>query len=379
MGKQSSLVFLLLAVTSWLSYACGASASSQPDSISPASVSVSDESTASVVATPGRFVLGYYTGSQSSYDAFLSFSAYLDIVSADIFSIQPDGCIAGSDDFGVVAYDQSHDIQTYACVNNYNGDPAVDDFDLELARTAILAHKDKVILSLVQIALDGGFDGINIDFENIAYSANIEDDRMAFTSFIYDLAGQLHANDKKLIISVPSKTTDSPQDSWSYPFDLTALGQDADYLQLMTYDQHGPWGEPGPVSGKDWVEDCVAYASSLVDPSKLLLGLPAYGYDWDLTASDPDHYNYSATGFSWVDVPQLLAKPGAEIHWDAVTQSPYVTYTEAGHEHVAWYENAESIRAKVDLVLKYNLAGLSMWSLGQEDLSFWQAAVDGIK
>jgi spore germination protein YaaH len=29
-------------------------------------------------------------------------------------------------------------------------------------------------------------------------------------------------------------------------------------------------------------------------------------------------------------------------------------------------------------VTKYNLAGLSMWVLGDEDLSFWQAAIAGL-
>ena len=321
--------------------------------------------------------LGYYTGDQRSYDAVQSFSAYLRIVSADVFSVLLDGSIVGGDDLGVVPYDKANNIQTYACVSNYNSDPEVDDFDPALAHAAIVTHKAAVISQLVTIARDGDYEGINIDFENIAYSANINNDRMAFSAFIHDLAAQLHANGLKLVISVPGKTEDSQYNTWSYPFDFAALGQDADYLQLMTYDQHGSWSEPGPISGVDWVEDCVVYASSLVDPSRLLIGLPAYGYDWDLTASDPENEIYSASSFSWIDVPALLAKTGAVTHWDPASYSPSVTYTENGHNHEAWYENTESIHVKTALVTKYHLSGLSMWSLGQEDLSFWQAAVEG--
>ena len=320
--------------------------------------------------------LGYYTGTQGSYDAVQSLAPYLSIVSADVFGVQLDGSIVGGDEFDVVAYDRAHGLRTYACIANYNNDPDVNDFDPALAHAAIVTHKDAVIADLVALARDGGYDGVNIDFESLAYSADIAEDRAAFSAFIHDLAAQLHAQELKLAISVPGKTEHSAQDAWSYPFDYAALGRDADYLQLMTYDQHGPWGEPGPVSGADWVEACVIYAASLVDPDKLLIGLPAYGYDWDLTASDPGSGSYTASSFSWTDIPTLLAKPGAALQWDAAAQSPAVTYTEGGHVHEAWYENAESLRAKTALVTRYKLAGLSMWSLGQEDESFWVAATD---
>jgi spore germination protein len=344
-----------------------------PDQVEPIKTSTTPP------GQPALLALGYYTGSQASFAAIQSFSTFVNVVSADVFTIQMDGSIAGRDDFGAAEFGRSNGIQTYACINNYNSDPAVNDFDPELARAAIVTHKDQVISSLVALAQDGDYAGINIDFENLTYSADIEEDRTDFTSFIHALAPQLHAKGLKLIISVPARTVESRDNTWAYPFDLATLGQDADYLQLMTYDQHGPWSAPGPVSGADWVESCVVYASSVVDPSRLLIGLPAYGYDWDMTASDPGKNTYSATDFSWTDIPALLARPGAVDSWDDPSQSPNVTYAENGHDHTAWYENAQSIQAKTRLVLKYHLAGFSMWALGKEDQSFWQAAMDGTK
>jgi spore germination protein YaaH len=327
----------------------------------------------------GRIALGYYTGSQSSYAALVSFTPFMNVVSADIYTVRSDGSLVGSDDLGVAAFGRSHGIQTYACISNYNSDPAINNFDPKLAQAAIVTHKTQVISNLVALAQHAGFDGINIDFENLTYSANIDDARADFSSFIHDLAAQLHANGIKLIVSVPAKTSDSKDDIWSYPFDLAALGQDADYLQLMTYDQHSPSSAPGPISGADWVENCVVFTTSLVDPSRLLIGLPAYGYDWDLTASNPGKNTYSATNFSWTDIPTLFAKTSAEAQWDIGSQSPFVTYKENGHDHVAWYESAGSIQAKTKLLSEYNLAGFSVWSLGKEDQNFWQAARDGAK
>lgn len=322
--------------------------------------------------------LGYYTGRQESYDALLAHAPYLKIVSVDVFSIQMDGTLAGGDDFDISAFNSKHGIQTFACVTNYNNLEEVNDFDPALAQAALVAHRQKVISEIMDLVHTNDYAGVNIDFENLAFSEAIEEDRAAFTAFIHDLAGQLHTEGYRLIISVPGKTEDDPENSWSYPFDLAALGQDADYLQLMTYDQHGPWGEPGPVAGADWVEDCLVYTTAIVDPAKLLIGLPAYGYDWDLSASDPQNETYSAESFYWIDIPALLEKPGAELHWDEDSQSPWLTFEQDGHEHQAWFENPDSIRIKTALVSKYHLAGLSMWSLGQEDVSFWQAVVEGL-
>lgn len=335
--------------------------------------------TATVEPEQDFITLGYYTGSEESYRSVQSFFSILRIVSDDVYMVQKDGTLAGQDYLDVLQFDRDHGLLTLACVSNYNSDPQIDDFDPALAEAAIVTHKDALIAEIISLALEHGYDGVNIDLEDIAYSGDIEKDRNAFSAFINELARQLHAHDLMLAISVPGKVRDVPEDIWSYPYDFTVLGQAADYLQVMTYDEHGPWSEPGPVSSPGWVEDCLAYAVSAVDPSKLLIGLPAYGYNWNLTGSDPENGIYAATSFAWKDIPDLTGKPGAQTFWDEDAQSPYVTYTEDGDEHVAWFENERSIRAKTALVKTYHLAGLSVWALGLEDETFWQAALDGMK
>mgnify|MGYP001765802284 CR=1 FL=1 len=296
------------------------------------------------------------------------------MVSADLYCVADDGSIVGEDDRGVVESCHARGIEVYACVSNYNDDSDVEDFDAARAHAAIGVHRETTLGALVALARSGGYDGVNVDFEDLAYSGDIAVDRTAFASFIHELAERLHAQGLKLVVSVPGKTEDSLDDDWSFPFDYASLGGDADILQLMTYDQHGPWSEPGPVSGADWVEDCVAYAASVVDPGKLLMGLPAYGYDWDLTASRPARGEYLAEAGPWVDVPTLLARFGTSGQWDPASSSPFLTYRgKEGPRHVVWYEDAASLRAKTKLVLEYGLGGLSVWRLGTEDRAFWDA------
>ena len=318
------------------------------------------------------YVLAYFTGTEESYASLQAYSDYLDMLSIDVFNVQDDGTIVQYDDLGAADYANEHDIPAYACVSNYRDEPLYD-FDPALARAAIQTHKETFLSQLVEIAHDERYTGINIDLESIAYSDDIEADRAAFTAFIDELAARLHAIGKELIISVPAKFAESPDDDWAYPYDLAALGQAADYLQLMTYDQHGPWSEPGPVAGLDWVEAGTAYAAELVDPAKLLLGLPAYAYDWDLGAFAAGEEDAVADLY-WTDMPGLLALPGAQVGRDTAADSPFLRYSLDGDEHVVWYEDAASIRAKASLAGRYHLGGIAVWALGQEDASFWQAA-----
>jgi spore germination protein YaaH len=324
-------------------------------------------------AGPRLQSLGYYTGTQTSYGAVTSFAAYLTMVSADLYEVQSDGSIVGSDDYDVATYDSAHGIVTYAVLSNYSD--SLGDFDPALAHSAMVDHESTVIAGALKIA--AGYRGVNVDFESLAYSANIADDRAAYTKFIADLGTALHAQGLELVISVAPKTSDSPGDTWAYPYDYAALAPLVDYLQVMTYDESGPgWSAPGPVSGLDWMGTCVAYATSLMPPYKILIGLPAYAYDWDLTASTSS--KSVGASVNWKDVPAILAGPSAVKHWDATSSTPYVDYTSSdGHKHEVWYDDAASITPKAALAGKYGLGGVSMWALGEEDSSFWQAVRAG--
>jgi spore germination protein YaaH len=336
-------------------------------SCSPAETTLSAESSADVpLGHSGQpvVVLGYFTGSQAARAALVQFQSQLNAVSADSYLVTASGGLNGSVPTGMVETDRQNGIRTYACVSNFDTE-----FNPDLGRVAMITQKDKMISQLVNLAQTGGFAGINVDFEDL-YPA----DRDVFTAFMRDLGSALHAQGLELAVSAPAKTSDDPRANWAWPFDLAALGAIVDVVQLMTYDQHSLGDVPGPVSGLDWMESCLLYATSVIDPAKILLGLPAYGNDWDLAASSAN------TRVAWKDVSALQARTGATPQWDSVAQSAFMSYTSSDrHQHQIWYETPASIQVKAGLVAKYHLAGLSMWELGQEDTSFWNAVSAGLR
>jgi spore germination protein len=377
--RESSLVSTMFAASLLFTAGCLAASIQMTDlptaapSITPTALPIATQTPTATVDKTMR--LGYYTPDQYSLEALSSYAPWLTAVSVDIYGVDSDGQIIGSDEFGVVDLAHRLNLEAYLCISNYNSSETVADFDPALARAAIIDHRDSLIPALVNLAVEKGYEGINIDFESLAMTGDLEADRAALSDFIRLLALQAHQAHLKLIISTPAKTGDDPSDDWSYPFDLAELGKQVDYIQYMTYDEHGPWGDPGPVSGYDWVKDSVTFAAGQTDPSKILIGLPAYGYDWVVDENGAPSTDIPAGSFGWNRVAEMSAEPSVKPGWDEDARSPYLTYSADGLLHLAWFENAESIRAKVDLVSTYHLGGLSVWSLGQEDESFWQAAV----
>jgi spore germination protein len=311
-----------------------------------------------------RTVMAYYENSASG-DALQSFASYIDQLPTDTFAIDAKGKTSGTAPVAALVFARSKGMQTFATVSNFGAS----DFVPAIAHAIVNSPniRAKAIRNMLATVRTYGYSGINVDFESVP-----REDRAAFTRFVHDVARSMRAAGYLTAVSVPAERKDDPNDSWTGAFDFKALSRDVDVLQLMTYDEHGPWGAPGPVAGLDWVEACAQFAASVVPSRKISLGIPAYGYDWNLT-------NKTGAQIHWNQIPALIASVSAAPKWDAASSSPYFSYTGTdGSNHVVWYEDLESIPPKSKLAVTYSLAGISAFALGFEDRKFWDAVSSGL-
>jgi spore germination protein len=301
-------------------------------------------------------LLGYYTGDDDSL-AMLKASK-IDAVAFDAFNYKANGVIIGSDYPLGLAYAKQNNVYTYATVSNYGKN----DFSTSLGHTILSRTKvrAKAVLNAVKLVHTHGYDGLNIDFESIPAG-----DRPHYTAFITELATGLHALNLTLMISVPAVEQDNPSDSWAGAYDYPTLGGIVDVMQVMTYDENGPWGSIGPVAGLDWVTQCIAYTVSVVPKHKISQGLNAYGYDW----TSPN----VGVSISYKDFPALIAQVKAVPVFDTTTSSMHFSYELNGKAHTVWYDNNQTVYLKVKEAVHAGVQGVSMWSIGQEDITFWNA------
>ncbi|WP_025026578.1 glycosyl hydrolase family 18 protein [Caldalkalibacillus mannanilyticus] len=319
-----------------------------------------------------KIVLGYYvkywSTDQNSYNSLAQYGDYMNQISMATFNVTATGTVTGDVPSDGVSLADSKNIKSYAAIHNIdNGN-----FSPQLAHH-ILSNvnlRTTTITNLLALVKNNGYIGVNMDFENMYAS-----DRANYNQFIRELVNVFHAEGLKVMVSAPAKTADFPSSAWVGAFDYATLGQTADYIQLMTYDQNGSWSNvTGPVAGYNWVENVLKYAVSQIPSEKILMGLPAYGYDWNTTAGS------GHKAVTWRNIPNILAATGATPQWDEASKSPYFHYTDSsGHRHVVWYENELSILEKTKLVEKYQLGGVSVWRMGLEDESFWKAVELGLQ
>ncbi|WP_198139555.1 glycosyl hydrolase family 18 protein [Ralstonia sp. A12] len=287
----------------------------------------------------------------------MSAATPVNAISVDVIRVDVNGGLTGTLPATLLSNNQAAGKLSYACITNFGTD-----FDPAIAHGALVTNRAATLQNIIALAKTQNLAGINLDFEGL-YTT----DRDAYTSFVADLAAQLHANHSTLMLSLPAKTADSIGNTWTWPYDYAALGQSADFIQVMTYDEHVPSGHPGPVAGSDWMLASLQYAVGVVPATKLLLGLPAYGYDWNRTRN-------TGTSVAFKDIPALITTTGATTQWDATTQSAHFNYTAAdGSAHEVWYESAQGLQTKAAMANTLNLAGVSMWVLGAENASFWSA------
>lgn len=311
-------------------------------------------------------VLAYYTA--ESDDSLKRYHSRFNLLATDTLNTDANGNLVGSVPEAALKGADRYGMDAYALVSNYgeNG------WDGEIARRVLNEPEAKIrlIRNMLRTVRTSDYAGINIDLEEVR-----PEDRQALTRFVRDTAREMRKYGKKTMVSVPAKMKDDPQNGWSGAFDYKAIGRYADLVQVMTYDEHGMWSEPGSAAGLDWMDASLKFAVSEVEPSKLLAGIPAYGNDWNL--SDPD--DDSGGLLKWTEAHRIARKLGTAGTRDPQSLSMSLRYTApGGDKHVLWYEDAYGIKRKARLVEKYALAGISVYALGMEDEQFWKALHAGL-
>ncbi len=312
----------------------------------------------------GKTIIGYYMLGRQSYNSLIQNSSSITSVVPWSWGIDSYGGL--TNDFNaqnlaeVLQFAGHQQLESLALVHNFfNGS-----FDAQIVSSFLNNPyaQNRAIDNIHQTLGEWGMSGINLDFENVPAK-----DREALTSFVARLAERLRADNFTVTMAVPAKTTDNPTSNFSGAFDYRALSQHADQLILMAYDQHWRNGSPGPVASVEWVEQVIQYAVSQAPANKIVLGIPNYGYDWP--QSGP------ATSMTYPQTMELAAKQGVSVRWHSTHKVPFFHH---GNDRQVWFENRYSIKYKLDLVNKYDLGGVALWRLGQEDPGIWRVIDDTI-
>jgi len=315
-------------------------------------------------------------------------------------------------------------LRTQAATKNIRYIPTIMWSDREAMHSLLSKQSTRVALakSIAALVHENGFDGIDIDFEN-----KKAETRDYFSTFLKGL--KMRLGEKWLMCTIESRTplldrywgATPPPDAGMYANDLKAINQYCDRVRIMTYDQQSIDGKLreeahargevyGPVADTAWVEKSITMMSEEISKNKLMIGVPTYGYGYDVTAYANNEYIYDILftfnpGYAYPIAASLGLAPHRGSHGElyftylanATTTSASATTTpseptpplagnsasaaasmiaQANNTNMSFrlldWPDAESIRQKAELAKKLGVRGISIFKIdGGEDPNMW--------
>jgi chitinase len=240
------------------------------------------------------------------------------------------------------------------------------------------SHRDAFVAALVGFMRDNGYDGIDVDMEDV-----IPRDARDYARFIRELRSRLDAVDPRPLLTAAAL--------WE-PSLFAELADQFDQINLMTYNLSGPY--PGWVvwhsgslfdgghrfpNGQAHLPSADGLAETFlaagVPKGKLGVGLSFNGYVWS-------RGEVSRPRQSWITTPEIKNVPyyalaetyhlkeydetNPAYHWDDSAQAAYLSVegkAPADAQFVS-YDNEVTARKMVEYVRSKGIGGMIVWDLG---------------
>lgn len=293
--------------------------------------------------------------------------------------------------------------------------PTVMSSDRELLHRILSNQKTRIALEdeIANTVKANGFDGIDIDFEN--KSADTKDYFSTFLKGLYQRMGK-----KWVMCTIETRIPNEdryfgatiPADANIFANDLKEINKYCDRVRLMAYDQQGIdqklVSEAGsrlyaPVGDPAWVEKVVNLMSKDIARSKILIGVPTYGYEYSVQVYANNQYVYDILwtfnpgyaypiaqqygitpertywgemAFSYVPLngsttPPMAGSVSALAAAAAASQIATQNNTNLSFRYLVW-PDAGSVQTKIDLAKRLGVRGISIFKLdGGQDPAIW--------
>ncbi len=239
-------------------------------------------------------------------------------------------------------------------------------------RTRAFLHsrtaQTRFIRAAVALMKQRSADGANLDFEPMPGSLV-----PAYAAFVARFRTAVHRASRggRLVVATYASTSAGT---------IRALGKAADQLFVMAYDYHRRGSTvPGSVApirgGRSNVARDMARYVAVLGPSRIILGLPYYGYSWPVVQTgsvvrvraDVSRRG-GVHGVTYAAARRFLAAhPKVRVHRDA-SGGLWFRWYDTAHRTIRQvnFEDPVAIRAKADLAIAQGLAGVGIWTLGAD-------------
>lgn len=234
----------------------------------------------------------------------------------------------------------------------------VSDFDTNVDFAQLYSSKaarTNMVNKLVGEAKSYGFDGINLDYENIK-SAYAKD----YLQFVRELSVACERN------GIVLSTDNYKPEEYNRCYNLKEQSKFVDYVIVMAYDEHYAGTDAGSVASLPFVKEAVEDTVQLVGKEHVIAGIPFYTRIWTTTDG-----NTTSRAVGMQAAIDQLNSDGQVALWNDDCGQYVASYTVGSSTRQIWFEEEKSIEAKMQVIQQENTAGVACWKLGLEKSTVW--------
>ncbi len=204
--------------------------------------------------------------------------------------------------------------------------------------------------SIVDYIKTNKYQGLVLDLEEVPPAAYNDLDL-----FLKELSGLFMPNGWVL-----AQCAQYDDDNW--PF--ARFAKTIDYTILMAYDQHDETGAVGAIAAEPWFEEILDKRIKVLPPSRTIIAVGSYGYDW--------HGGSTATDLTFQSAMVAAKDSDARIDFDPDTNNPHFSYIENDNvKHDVWFLDGVTVFNQIHAADVYQPAGYALWRIGSEDPTVW--------
>ncbi len=229
------------------------------------------------------------------------------------------------------------------------------------------AFQDKQLENIVNILEAKGYYGINLSFEYVN-TTNL----YLYEGYFTKVSEYLTQRGYKVFVTVNTNITSIDKEVNFERINYTILNQFSSNIIFMDYEWATNINPPSPISSIYNIDVFLDYVNNFISPNKEIIGMATIGYDWELPFSAGLSSVYSLTLESAVNLAFIT---GTTIQFDVISKTPYYFYTIKSNgnniTHIVWFIDARSINSLLDLVVRHQLRGISIWNITVYNPQLW--------
>ena len=242
------------------------------------------------------------------------------------------------------------------------------------------SYRKSFIDSSIKIARLYGFQGLDLCWVSANTSSDMTNMGLLFQEWKAAVNSEAQQNSSQKELILTAVVHYSPDlDFVSFPVD--SIRSNLNWVHVKAYDYYNGWSkntgahaalyDPSSLSNTDF--GIGAWIGSGLPASKLVLGLPFYGYAWTLTkpndnaigapATDPTINLGNFGSMRYKEIKNYVQRYGAAILYNATY---VVNYCTVGSTWIS-FDDVEVVRIKVSYAREKKLLGYFVWQVPYDD------------